>query len=508
MIQEAAQFDEMVSVPISVFRQGEDGQLDTDHDRLAEAMMISLRGDAEAATSRARVAELQAEQARDRVVELTGEAVAYRARITGLERTKAELEARILAAGENETDARTLEHMGGMLVAEQDKARALADRLEVAEALAAKATERGEQLADLQARYQHDQERLERQDRALKLHQRDLLATTSKLNELEAIERDLRLELRRVTDSLALADKAKINAVAAAEMRVREQLAHQPAQVPEGMALISAAELAALRAQSAEADGLREHNKVIAGELARINAQVIEQEGTIEQACRDLDYASLELELYAVTIKEQAHMIKDQGRSLHYANMMINMVHGRNNLPDFSRDEGHVTVFSLSSECLLDAGDAPIDTTKPLMWWTGRDGAGCMIALSEQPDERGRQVLVMPVLHMERDGQRINFTDEVAPPEFLRDEIADYIKSIDLPAIEQVMKESAEIATRKAYEVEPLLRTSVADIKRLQARRNAIKNSQAAIRRESEKALRLTTKKFAKAARQAAQKGH
>ena len=43
---------------------------------------------------------------------------------------------------------------------------------------------------------------------------------------------------------------------------------------------------------------------------------------------------------------------------------------------------------------------------------------------------------------------------------------------------------------------------------RLQARRQAIKNSQAALKRDSEKALRLLSKKAIKAARQATQKGH
>ena len=109
---------------------------------------------------------------------------------------------------------------------------------------------------------------------------------------------------------------------------------------------------------------------------------------------------------------------------------------------------------------------------------------------------------------MEHEGKRINITDAVAPPLALRDEIADYIKSLDLPAIEAVLQKASDHANDEAYRVEPLLRTAVADIKRLQARRQAIKNSQAALKRDSEKALRLLSKKAIKAARQATQKGH
>ncbi len=507
MSQEAVT-EEMVSVPISIFREGSDGQLDADSDRLAEAMMISLRGDVAAANARADMAEAAAERARERSIQLNSDMVAARARISGLERTKAELEARILAHGESEADALTMAHLGGLLVAEQDKCLSLESRLAAAEEVAAKSAERGVQLADLTARHRHTCDSLEELKKELHRVQLYLTIAQKSLGALEVSEEQLRNDLRRAHESLALADKAKVNAVAAAEQRVRDQLAGSPAAVPEGMVMISLEELAILRSQGVEINGLREHNRQISAELTALNAQVVEQSDAIEQGGRDLDHAALELELYAVTIKEQALLIKDQKRSLHYANMLIHTYHGRNNLPDYSRPEGHVTVFSLSTECLMDAGDDPIDLTKPLMWWTGRDGAGCMIALSEKRDERGRQVLITPVLHMEHEGKRINITDAVAPPLALRDEIADYIKSLDLPAIEAVLQKASDHANDEAYRVEPLLRTAVADIKRLQARRQAIKNSQAALKRDSEKALRLLSKKAIKAARQATQKGH
>ena len=114
MSQEAVT-EEMVSVPISIFREGSDGQLDADSDRLAEAMMISLRGDVAAANARADMAEAAAERARERSIQLNSDMVAARARISGLERTKAELEARILAHGESEADALTMAHLGGLL---------------------------------------------------------------------------------------------------------------------------------------------------------------------------------------------------------------------------------------------------------------------------------------------------------------------------------------------------------------------------------------------------------
>lgn len=493
--------EELVSVPLAIFRQTEDGQLDAETDRLTEAMLISLRGDVAALTARAELAEAAADRARDRSIQLNGEMVSARARIAGLERTKAELEARLHAHAESETDALTLEHLGHQLVAEQDKSQILAERLAVAQAEAAKSSGRGVQLAELSARHRHVTESLEALTNELNQVRLELTAAKKTLGALEVSDRELRAELRRANDGLALADKARVNAVAAAEQRVRDQLAGSVAAVPAGMVMISTQELAALRSQADRSDALQERVNEVVGELTEITNYVSAQSDQMEQGIRDLEYANLELERYGCSIQEQALMIREQGRRLIYANTLIHLYHGRNNLPSFTRDEGHVTLFSLHADCLEENGDDPIDKTKPLFWWTGRHGGGCLIALSLEPDERGRQVVVTPTLRFEHEGQLLNITDVVAPPDALRDEIADYIATMDRQALLDTLTEAEMRANEASFSAEPTLGCIDTAQKRLQARRKAIIASQDSLKRAREKALRLLAKKIKKANR-------
>lgn len=501
MNQEAT--EELVSVPLAIFRQTEDGQLDAETDRLAEAMLISLRGDVAAATARADLAEASAERARDRSIQLSGEAVALKARIAGLERTKEALEKQLHAQAESDNDALTLEHLGHQLVAEQDKSKGLADRLAVAEEEAAKSADRGVQLAELSARYRHASENLETLTNELHAVRLELTAAKKSLGALEVSDRELRAELRRATDSLALADKAKVNAVAAAEQRVRDQLAGSVAPAPVGMTMISTQELAHLREQASYSEALQARVQELAGELTEITTHIVDQSEQVEQGARDLEYANLELERYGCSIQEQALMIREQGRRLIYANTLIHLYHGRNNLPGFTREEGHVTLFSLHADCLAENGDDPIDQTKPLFWWTSRHGGGCLVALSRDPDERGRQVVVTPKLHYDHNGEQINITDVVAPPEGMRDEIADYMASLDRQTLLDTLTEAEQKANEASFSAEPTLGSIDAAQKRLQARRKAIVASQESLKRAREKALRQLAKRVKKAARKA-----
>ncbi|ANT70205.1 coiled-coil domain-containing protein [Aeromonas hydrophila] len=496
--------EEMVSVPISIFRQGEDGKLDAETDRLTEAMMVSLRGDVLAATARAEVAEAAAEQARERSIQLNGEMVAARARIAGLETTKRELEAKLLAIAASETDARTLEHLGDLLVTEQDKCKSLAVRLAAAEGEAAKSAERGVQLAELTAQHRHASESVDAMTKELYQVRGDLSGALARLEALQLSERELKAELRRTTESLALADKARTNAVAAAEQRVRDQLAGAAAPVPAGMVLTPAKEIAYLREQAAQNELMQVRVSELTAELSEITGYVTEQADQVEQGIRDLEFANLELERYGCSIQEQALMIREQGRRLIYANTLIHLYHGRNNLPGFTREEGHVTLFSLHADCLAENGDDPIDKTKPLFWWTSRHGGGCLIALSLDLDERGRQVVVTPTLHFEHEGQLINITDVVAPPVSLRDEIADYMATMDRQTMLDTLTEAEMRANEVSFSAEPTLGRIDEAQKRLQARRKAIVVTQESLKRAREKALRLLAKKVKKAAK----KGH
>lgn len=405
-----------------------EGQPVVQYDKLVDAIISNLRSEVADLDSQVDLLQSERDAARTSSGKMAADNFSLQAKLAAAQTRLGELEARMTTSEE----AEALRVAGAMLGERLAQAEAELEQLKARQVVLLDAEARAgahmASAADLSARLAHaeSQIKLLREEKAtqkLRLTEASgrLAAASERLQVIET-------ELRHANEALARADKAKLNALASQAASYEERLRAAAVASSEAVSLASTEELNRLKAQL---DDLNQRNADL--ELAKqgMEDKILEQERMLEDASHTMTRMDL-------MMKEQHGILVARRKELDFQTYLMNML---NMQAQEKTDSGQLTIFSLYPENIISAEGQNIHQDKPICWWAGYNGIGCVVMLSAEPDSTGQHYLVMPKMMFEQsDGQKIDVSKCVTPPEKEWPLLVDAIMGMDRHAMIETLR--------------------------------------------------------------------
>lgn len=437
-----------IELPLEFIEEGDTVQVD----RLVDAIITSLQADIQTLTRQVSILTDERDASRSRAGQLTADNMTLQGRISSAQATINELQQKLATSEEVESLKAAGLVLGERLAladAELERLRVECARLQGVEQRAGESADRA---ADLKARLIH----AEQQVAALREEKLSLQRSLDEASKNLAAARDsvstLQTELRRTADALARADKAKANALASQASSYEERIRSlQSAQA--GVTTVDDGELAALRKELAEAKAVSRELEQLRARNRELEALQIEYEDKVIDMGRTLEDAKTTMARTDCLLREQHCMLTARRKELDFQTYLMHMLNGE---PQIKTDSGQLAIFSLYPENIISSEGQSIHRDKPICWWSGYNGIGCLVMLSAEPDSTGQHYLVMPKMMFEQtDGQRVDVSKCMMPPESEWPLLVDIIMGMDRHKMLQAMKEGEAAAIVYASQRNP-----------------------------------------------------
>jgi len=476
----------LITLPESALSEGYAGLMSVEIDLLTRHIMDSLERTANEATAERDALAIELTVAKSRVATLVTKSLTHEAELSAKQRLIEQLAARTAAAGEVEELQAAAAILSEQLIEQRAIVEEQAAKLEKLMGVNERATDASSQVADLTARLNHATSKQKQLENDLSAARLAAAHEQSRVNQLAEELLDTAKRLKQAESSLAVADKAKQNALAAQKTQLEDQF--------RGSTRIESDELKELRQKAAELVAVRADLDNARDALAQAHQkaehhgeQLAEKNRVIDELTElnhELDFTCSQTKS---VMDEQHLLLQDRKRRLDFAELTVQYL---NQQAIYKNDHGRLSIMSLNPDHIKSTDHHEIHPNKPICWWGNNNGLACVVMVSAEPDETGDHYLIFPSLFVEFNGEEKNMMNIVMPPKETWDEITSVMMQLDSAEMLDVMARGEAAANIYAATRNPDAEAAMQRAICLKNKREALAN-----RHHQQKAAKLAVRK-------------